>query len=211
VWRGRHDVVLQRSRGSSVAHFFELQAKDDITAVLMDGTGSEVEETVFQRNIDKMYGPLMDRAADVIRRSQAAVASTREANARFVATRSSATNEREQMLNDLQAKYDAWKELRTNLLEGEKVSSAAFPLFLCYAYLTPLPLFFPCHAHTVLRKSQGAPAQVPAQVPRLLRCATRREGRADEVCCGCADALQCRRPFVPSHSQPCTGTSRKRS
>lgn len=86
----------------------------------MDGTGSDVEEAIFQRNIDKVYGPLLERVRDVVDRSTAALVTTKECNAHFVATRSSSSSEREQVLNDLQAKYDAWRELRTNLQEGEK-------------------------------------------------------------------------------------------
>lgn len=112
--------ILRTERDGLEAEFSQQQSKDDITSVLMDGTGSDVQETVFQRNIDKVYGPLFAKSAEIIQRSAAALAATRDANARFAATRSSASSEREKVLNDLMAKYEAWKELRTNLQEGEK-------------------------------------------------------------------------------------------
>jgi len=106
---------------------------DDVTPVLMaDDAAGAVEDGVFQAQLQARYGGMMERCHAATHETGDVLARTREANSQFTVGRGSASSERERMVSDLQQKFEDWKELKSNLLEGEKFYGGLTTVVLKY-------------------------------------------------------------------------------
>ncbi|EGD72559.1 hypothetical protein PTSG_00583 [Salpingoeca rosetta] len=110
---------LRDLRDAMSAKFEQLKETDDITHLLLEKGSSTDEATLFDEQL-KHYTNAVEEAQQLVQETTDVMARTREANDRFRASKSAGGAEREAMLNDLAAKYEAWKTLSRDLQEGSK-------------------------------------------------------------------------------------------
>eukprot|EP00043_Microstomoeca_roanoka_P007973 m.76873 g.76873 ORF g.76873 m.76873 type:complete len:900 (-) comp14045_c0_seq1:63-2762(-) len=97
----------------------ELKASDNIIPLLLEKAGHSDETSLFDDQL-KHYINVVDEANQLIQETADVMAKTKDANDRFQASKSAGGGEREVMLNDLAAKYEAWKILNRDIEEGSK-------------------------------------------------------------------------------------------
>ncbi|EDQ89503.1 uncharacterized protein MONBRDRAFT_32312 [Monosiga brevicollis MX1] len=110
---------LRTARDGMEAEFETAKAEDDISGLLLERGADVVEEMAFQEQLQR-YKPLEARVEQLVVETNTVMARTKEAFQAFAGERGMQTSERQDMLSDLEAKYQGWMELRAHLTEGEK-------------------------------------------------------------------------------------------
>lgn len=110
---------LRTKRDELPAKFEELKDTDDITPLLLEKGEGTTETSLFEEKL-RHYANIVGEVDSLVESTNAVMAKTRIANERFQASNSATGGDREAMLNDLAAKYEAWKTLQRDVQEGSK-------------------------------------------------------------------------------------------
>lgn len=77
-------------------------------------------ERIINTNLDELYGPLRTQVAEIVENQNSLIENIQTANTGFNSAKQGRVGQRDQVLKDLAAAFDAYIELSANLQEGTK-------------------------------------------------------------------------------------------
>ncbi|XP_071444735.1 programmed cell death 6-interacting protein isoform X2 [Hetaerina americana] len=94
-------------------------ASTDMKDMFLNALGQEGKEPGVEE-LNRTYGPLQRRVQESVGRQETLLANIQRVNQELTQERSTGSGQREEVLKQLAAAYDAFKELESNLNEGTK-------------------------------------------------------------------------------------------